>query len=65
MDNKRHNTIILSNGKEIEFYGKHTGHYHPNDPETERKNWHYYLGDDGTIYHFRKEHLIACIEKNV
>ena len=29
--------------------------------DLETDNWHYYEKDDGTIVHFRKEHIIAVI----
>jgi len=56
-------TIILSNGKEITFEGKYIGETRPDGKLTE--NWHYYKGDDGTIYHFRKPDMIAVIDKGV
>ena len=27
--------------------------------DLETNNWHYYEKDDGTIMHFRKEHMVA------
>jgi len=59
----RKNTIILSNGKEISFVGDYVGQAHPDTPEKVTDNWHYYKGEDGKIYHIRKEHLVACIEE--
>lgn len=36
----------------IKFRGKYRR-------DLEAGNWHYYEMDDGTICHFRKEHMIA------
>ncbi len=41
-----------------EFIGKHL-------PDRERPNWHYYESIDGTILHFRKEHIVCVIEKTL
>lgn len=30
--------------------------------DLEKPNWHYYEDIDGTLLHFRKEHLVAVIE---
>ena len=27
-------------------------------PELEKENWHYYRSKDGSLLHFRKEHMI-------
>ena len=40
------------------FTGKHL-------PERERPNWHYYEREDGAILHFRKEHMVLVIEKEI
>lgn len=41
-----------------QFVGKHL-------PDRERPNWHYYQEEDGTIIHFRKEHMVIVVEKEL
>lgn len=38
---------------------KFTGRYLP---ERQSDNWHYYEGDDGRIYHFRKQNMTVVRE---
>lgn len=45
---------ILTTQGQIEFTGKYR-------LDLETNNWHYYEKDDGTIIHFRKEHMVAVI----
>lgn len=33
--------------------------------DLEKPNWHYYEDSEGNIYHFRKEHLVYVIEKDI
>lgn len=33
--------------------------------DLEKPNWHYYELEDGNIYHFRKEHMVAVLEENI
>ena len=42
--------IITTEG-EIKFNGRYRR-------DLETNNWHYYEKDDGTILHFRKEHMV-------
>jgi hypothetical protein len=42
----------------VEFIGKHL-------PDREKPNWHYYMGEFGAIYHFRKEHMVFVIEEKI
>ena len=49
----------IDNGNDpFSFIGKHL-------PERERPNWHYYEREDGAILHFRKEHMVLVIEKEI
>jgi hypothetical protein len=42
----------------VEFMGKYL-------PDREKPNWHYYMGEFGAIYHFRKEHMVFVIEEEL
>lgn len=48
--------IYLEGGLIFEFKGWHL-------PELEKPNWHYYRDDAGNLYHFRKDKMIAVVEK--
>ena len=45
-------------GKTHSFTGKHL-------PEREKPNWHYYETNTGTIFHFRKEHMVSVEEGSI
>ncbi len=49
-------TLFLIGGGKLSFKGRYL-------PKREKPNWHYYIDDEGTIYHLRKEHIIAVIEE--
>lgn len=49
-------TIFLTDKGKFSFYGRYL-------PERQKENWHYYLDDKGTVYHIKKEHMIAVIEE--
>lgn len=51
-------TVFLTGEGRLTFKGRYL-------PERQRENWHYYIGDEGIIYHFRKEHMIAVIEEAI
>ena len=48
---------IITTVGEIEFNGKYRR-------DLETNHWHYYEKDDGTICHFRKEHMVAVFGDN-
>lgn len=50
--------IITVGGAVVEFVGFHRR-------DLEKPNWHYYELEDGNIYHFRKEHMVAVLESDV
>jgi hypothetical protein len=50
--------IYLTNNDSIHFAGKYLR-------ERQQANWHYYEGEKGEIYHFRKEHMVCVIEKEI
>ena len=56
MDEYKKLTIITSIFT-IDILGKHR-------PDMEKSNWHYYETSKGKIYHFRKEHMVAVIERD-
>jgi len=33
--------------------------------ESEKPNWHYYRSVSGWLYHFRKDHIVAVVSKNM
>lgn len=51
-------TIYLSHKAVIELKGWYRR-------DLEQPHWHYYESVDGTLYHCRKEHMIAVIESDV
>lgn len=55
-DNMSKYIIIVTTGGRYEFYGEYLS-------DMESRNWHYYRDVDGAMYHFRKEHMVAVIEK--
>ena len=57
MDEMKHYTIFTTTIP-YQFKGKHL-------PDRERPNWHYYQEEDGTIIHFRKEHMVAVMESEL
>lgn len=50
-------TVVTTHG-EYEFIGKHL-------PEMEKPNWHYYQTEGGTLYHFRKKHMVCVISCDI
>ena len=50
--------IILKQDITFEFNGWYRR-------DLEKPNWHYYESVDGTMYHCRKENMIAVIEQEI
>ena len=53
----KHYWIVTTYG-EWEFNGKYL-------KDREKPNWHYYQNEEGEILHFRKEHMVVLIEKEI
>ena len=51
-------TIFLTTGATYDFIGVHK-------PELQKSNWHYYEEADGTMLHFRKEHMVMVKEVTI
>ena len=47
---------IVTTNKAYKFIGKHRR-------DLEKPNWHYYETEDGSLFHFRKEHMISVLSK--
>lgn len=50
--------VIITINEQFSFVGKYL-------KEKERPNWHYYETSEGSIIHFRKEHMVSVREDNL
>lgn len=63
METEKMKIFVKDRELPFSFYGKYLGHNRPDGVLT--KNWHYYLDEEGNIYHFRKENIVCVISKKV
>ena len=52
---KEKTMTIITMGGHITFTGFHR-------KDLEKPNWHYYEDNEGNIFHFRKQHMVAVLE---
>jgi len=51
-------TIYLKNSEALTCFGWYRR-------DLEKPNWHYYESTDGTMYHCRKDEMVAVVEKEM
>jgi len=51
-------SITTTNDETTTFIGEY-------QRAMEKPNWHYYRMEDGTLLHFRKEHMILVEEREI